>query len=93
MDAFQASQTGIERVQSLCHCALRAGHEVLFITHAKLLAQLHAARPTNTFERKLQQLAWIEVLAIDDFGLRPMRSPQDEDFHDLELVARRVPVL
>ena len=20
---------------------------------------------------------------IDDFGLRPMRSPQDEDFHDL----------
>jgi DNA replication protein DnaC len=23
------------------------------------------------------------VLAIDDFGLRPMRSPQDEDFHDL----------
>ncbi len=70
-------------VQSLCHCALRAGHEALFITHAKLLAQLHAARATNTFERKLQQLARIEVLAIDDFGLRPMRSPQDEDFHDL----------
>lgn len=70
-------------VQSLCHCALRAGHDVLFITHAKLLAQLHAARATNVFERKLQQLARIDVLAIDDFGLRPMRSPQDEDFHDL----------
>jgi DNA replication protein DnaC len=70
-------------VQSLCHCALRAGHEVLFITHAKLLAQLHAARATDGFERKLQQLARIDVLAIDDFGLRPMRSPQDEDFHDL----------
>jgi DNA replication protein DnaC len=48
-----------------------------------LLAQLHAARATNTFKRKLQQLARIEVLAIDDFGLRPMRSPQDDDFHDL----------
>lgn len=70
-------------VQSLCHCALRAGHDVLFITHAKLLAQLHAARAINVFERKLQQLARIDVLAIDDFGLRPMRSPQDEDFHDL----------
>ena len=70
-------------VQSLCHCALRAGHDVLFITHAKLLAQLYAARATNTFERKLQQLARIDVIAIDDFGLRPMRSPQDEDFHDL----------
>jgi DNA replication protein DnaC len=70
-------------LQALCHCALRAGHEVLFISHAKLLAQLYAARATNAFERKLQQLARLEVLAIDDFGLRPMRSPQDEDFHDL----------
>ena len=43
-------------VQALCHCALRAGHDVLFITHNKLLAQLHAARATNTYERKLQQL-------------------------------------
>ena len=74
-------------VQALCHCALRAGHDVLFITHNKLLAQLHAARATNTYERKLQQLAKIEVIAIDDFGLRPMRSPQDEDFH--ELIAER----
>jgi len=74
-------------LQALCHCALRAGHDVLFITHNKLLAQLYAARATNTYERKLQQLAKIEVIAIDDFGLRPMRSPQDEDFH--ELIAER----
>jgi DNA replication protein DnaC len=74
-------------VQALCHCALRAGHDVLFITHNKLLAQLHAARATNTYERKLQQLAKIAVIAIDDFGLRPMRPPQDEDFH--ELIAER----
>jgi len=70
-------------LQALCHCALRAGHDVLFITHNKLLAQLYAARATNTYERKLQQLAKIKVIAIDDFGLRPMRSPQDEDFHEL----------
>ena len=70
-------------VQALCHGALRLGYDVLFITHAKLLAQLLAARATNVFERKLAQLARIDVLAIDDFGLRPMRSPQDEDFHDL----------
>jgi len=23
------------------------------------------------------------LLIIDDFGLKPLRSPQDEDFHDL----------
>lgn len=70
-------------VQALGHCALRAGFEVLFITHSKLLAQLHAARATDAYDRKLAQLAKIDVIAIDDFGLRPMRSPQDEDFHDL----------
>lgn len=74
-------------VQAICHCALRAGYDVLFITHNRLLAMLHAAKATNTYERKLQQLAKIELIAIDDFGLRPMRSPQDEDFH--ELIAER----
>ena len=74
-------------VQAICHCALRAGYDVLFITHNRLLATLHAAKATNTYERKLRQLAKIDVIAIDDFGLRPMRSPEDEDFH--ELIAER----
>lgn len=74
-------------VQAISHCALRAGYDVLFITHNRLLALLHAARATNTYDRKLSQLAKIDMIAIDDFGLRPMRSPQDEDFH--ELIAER----
>lgn len=69
--------------QALGHCALRQGYDVLFTTHAKLLSQLHAARATEAYERKLKQLASIDLLVLDDFGLRPMRSPQDEDFHDL----------
>lgn len=69
--------------QALAHCALRLGYEVLFTTHSKLLSQLHAARATNAYERKLAQLARVDLIIIDDFGLRPMRSPQDEDFHDL----------
>lgn len=69
--------------QALGHCALRQGYDVLFTTHTKLLSQLHAARATNAYERKLKQLASIDLLVLDDFGLRPMRSPQDEDFHDL----------
>ena len=51
------------------------------------MPRCYAARATNTYERKLQQLAKVAVIAIDDFGLRPMRSPQDEDFH--ELIAER----
>lgn len=69
--------------QALGHCALRQGFEVLFTTHSKLLGQLYAARATNAYERKLAQLVRIDLMIIDDYGLRPMRSPQDEDFHDL----------
>jgi len=69
--------------QALGHCALCQGHEVLFTTQSKLLGQLHAARATNAYDRKLQQLAKIALIVIDDFGLRPLHSPQDEDFHDL----------
>jgi DNA replication protein DnaC len=28
-------------------------------------------------------LAKLPLLIIDDFGLKPLRSPDDEDFHDL----------
>ena len=69
--------------QALGHCALRLGHEVLFTTHSKLLGQLYAARATNAYERRLAQLIRIDLIIVDDYGLRPMRSPQDEDFHDL----------
>ena len=69
--------------QALVHCALRQGYDVLFTTQAKLLAQMHAARATNAYDRKLQQLAKIPLIVIDDFGLRPLRTPQDEDLHDL----------
>lgn len=35
------------------------------------------------YERKLQTLARVDLLIIDDFGLKPLRAPEDEDFHDL----------
>lgn len=69
--------------QALGHCALRHGHEVLFTTQAKLLGHMNAARATNAYDRRLQQLAKIPLIVIDDFALRPLRTPQDEDLHDL----------
>ena len=69
--------------QALGHCAVRQGVDVLFTTQAQLSASLNAARATGAFERKLATLARIPLLIIDDFGLKPMRPPADEDFHDL----------
>ena len=42
-----------------------------------------AARAIGAFERRFQSFVKIPVLAIDDFGLKPLRPPHDEDFHDL----------
>jgi len=69
--------------QALGHCAIRLGHDVLFVSQTKMFGQLHAARATNSYDRRLSALAKVDLLIIDDFGLKPLRSPQDEDFHDL----------
>jgi len=69
--------------QALGHCAVRQGVDVLFTTQAQLSASLTAARAIGAFERKLATLARVPLLIVDDFGLKPMRPPADEDFHDL----------
>ena len=66
---------------------MRQGTDVLFTSCSALTQTLHAARATNAYERKLQALSRIPVLIIDDFGLKPLRSPADEDLH--ELIAER----
>jgi DNA replication protein DnaC len=69
--------------QALGHCAARQGHDVLFTTQSQLLGSLHAARAIGTFERRFQAIARVDLLIVDDFGLKPLRPPQDEDLHDL----------
>jgi len=69
--------------QALGHCAVQEGYDVAFSTHSKLLGHLHEARATGSFERRFASYARVDLLIIDDFGLKPMQAPHDEDFHDL----------
>jgi len=69
--------------QALGHCAVQEGYDVLFTTHSKLLGHLHESRATGSFERRFASYARVDLLVLDDFGLKPMQSPHDEDFHDL----------
>ena len=73
--------------QALGHSAVRQGRDVLFTTQSQLTNSLNAARAIGAYERKLHALARIDLLIIDDFGLKPLRAPHDEDFH--ELIAER----
>jgi DNA replication protein DnaC len=69
--------------QALGHAAIRQGVDVVFGTCASLTQSLNAARATGSYDRKLASLARVPLLIIDDFGLKPLRPPADEDFHDL----------
>jgi DNA replication protein DnaC len=73
--------------QALGHSAVRQGVDVAFCTCAQLVATLNAARATGSYERRLANLARVPLLIIDDFGLKPLRPPADEDLH--ELIAER----
>jgi len=69
--------------QALGHCAVRKGYDVAFTTQSTLLSKLNAARATNSYERQFNQLTKVGLLIVDDFGLKPLRPPQDEDLHDI----------
>jgi DNA replication protein DnaC len=69
--------------QALGHCAVRQGIDVAFMTCTALTQSLNAARATGVYDRKLATLARVGLLIIDDFGLKPLRAPADEDLHDL----------
>jgi len=57
-----------------------------FATH-RLLAELLAARADGAYQKLLAKLASVELLIIDDFGLRPISAQGAEDLY--ELIARR----
>jgi DNA replication protein DnaC len=69
--------------QALGHEACRRGYEVLFLTASRMLAQLAAGRADGTYERKLAALTRPHLLILDDFGLKPLKSPGPEDFYDV----------
>ena len=72
---------------ALGHAACRRGFDVAVYQCRKLFTSLKAARADGTYARKMQNLLRPDLLILDDFGLRPLVSPADEDFY--ELVAER----
>lgn len=73
----------IHIAQALAHCAIRQNIDVLWLSQTKLFSEFQAARAAGRYDKKFTELSKVPLLIIDDFGLRPIRSPQDEDFHDL----------
>ncbi len=72
---------------SLVFESVRRGYRAIIRSTSQLLAELHASRADGSYSRKMARLDLVDLLVLDDFGLRPL-SPQGVD--DLyEIITRR----
>lgn len=69
--------------QALGHAAVRRGYDVLFLRASQMLMSLQAGRADGSYERRLAALVAVDVLILDDFGLKPMRPPAPEDLYEV----------
>lgn len=73
--------------QALGHRACRAGHRVQYVAAHQLLSELRAARADYTWEKRIERLAALDLLIIDDLGLRPLAHDEPIDLY--EIIRRR----
>jgi DNA replication protein DnaC len=73
---------------ALAQQAARSGFSVFYTRSTRLLEDLHVAHGDGTFSRRLAQLARIDLLAIDDFAIAPLKASERTDL--LELLDDRV---
>ena len=69
--------------QALTHEACRRGYTALFVNTYKMLQHIRGGRADGTLERRLQTYLRPDLLALDDFGLRPLPPSGPEDLYDI----------
>lgn len=73
--------------QALGHRACRLGHRVLYTPAHQLLSELRASRADYTWEKRIERLASLDLLIVDDLGLRPLGHDEPIDLY--EIIRRR----
>lgn len=74
---------------ALGHAACRAGRRVLFIRADRLLKELYQSRADHTTEKVLRRFISLDLLIIDDFGLRAMDHTQSSDIYEIIIERHR----
>lgn len=69
--------------QALGHRACRIGHSVLYAPAQDLFKQLRAARADGSLDRRLLRFTTVDLLIIDDLGLRPLAGDEPLDLYDI----------
>lgn len=68
---------------ALGHSACRAGRRVMFIRADKMLKEFNQSRADNSTEKVLRSYLALDLLIIDDFGLRKLTSTGSSDLYEV----------
>lgn len=80
--------------QALGHRACRLGHSTLYLSAHELLKQLRQGRGDGTYDRRLTRFSDVDVLIIDDLGLRPLSADEPVDLYEvIRLRYERAPTI
>jgi DNA replication protein DnaC len=69
--------------KAIGYAAIQQGVDVIFLHQSQLMNRLDEAKATGDYIKRINQLAKVPLLIIDDFALQPLRTPHDEYFYDL----------
>jgi DNA replication protein DnaC len=69
--------------QAIGHRACRLGHSVRFIAALDLFADLRQGRGDGTWTRRVKRYREVDLLIIDDIGLRPLTVDEGNDLYEL----------
>lgn len=84
-------KTGVGKTWLGCalgHQAARSGFSVLYVRAPRLMEELRVAHGDGSFARRLTQLARVDLLLIDDFGINAPVTGEQNDL--LEVLDDRV---
>lgn len=67
--------------------AILQGYTVLFTTMNNMLEELYISRADNSFNQKLRKYSSVDLLIIDELGLKRLNQNSVDDFY--EIISRR----
>jgi DNA replication protein DnaC len=79
-------QTGVGKshiAQAIGHRACLAGHNVIYAPAHQMLKDLRASRADGTHERRLARYSSVDLLIINDLGLRPLAGEEPLDLYEI----------
>jgi DNA replication protein DnaC len=85
-NCFSLGPSGVGKshlAQALGHEAARRGHEVLFRRTSAFLQWIGAGRGDGSWERRMKAATSVELLLLDDYGLKPLSEEQQSDLYEL----------